>query len=252
MHDDVKRDNRKALPKFALILLGAAVFGGVLGFLAGWLGYSNASDFVVETVDYCLGAVIPWLIPAVSLVLLAAAVWQYRRAKSLFAAWDGEEEESIDLAESRLNWVLLLTTVVMALNFFLLSACQYSMLPYGELVSLAAFLLAIAAIMLIQQKVVDLARRINPEKQGSIYDMKFREKWLDSCDEAEKRQIGQASQRAYRVTSTVSVALWVVLLILDITFQIGVLPSFVVLLLWGVLQVSYILECIRLSKHTLS
>lgn len=40
MHDDVKRDNRKALPKFLLILLGSAVFGGVLGFLTGWMGYS--------------------------------------------------------------------------------------------------------------------------------------------------------------------------------------------------------------------
>ena len=33
----VKRDNRKALPKFFLILLGAAVFGGVAGFAAGWM-----------------------------------------------------------------------------------------------------------------------------------------------------------------------------------------------------------------------
>ena len=37
-NNTVKKDNRKALPKFFLILLGAAVFGGVAGFAAGWLG----------------------------------------------------------------------------------------------------------------------------------------------------------------------------------------------------------------------
>ena len=34
-NNDVKRDNRKALPKYLLILFVAAIFGGVLGFAAG-------------------------------------------------------------------------------------------------------------------------------------------------------------------------------------------------------------------------
>ena len=38
-----------------------------------------------------------------------------------------------------------------------------------------------------------LTRRINPEKQGSVYDTKFFEKWVDSCDESEQRQMGQAA-----------------------------------------------------------
>lgn len=249
MHDDVKKENRKALPKFLLILLGAAAFGGVLGFLSGWMGRSSAADFAAEALDDFLGTVIPWLIPAASLGLLAAAVWQYRRAKRLFEEWDGEEEARIDQAERRLNWVLLLAAVVMVLNFFMLSAFPYSRLPYGALAGAAVFLLMIAAVLVMQQKTVDLTRRMNPEKRGSVYDMNFQKKWLESCDEAERQQIGQASYRACRAAGTACVALWVVLLVLDFTFEIGVLPSFVALLLWGVLQVSYILECIRLSKR---
>lgn len=249
MHDDVKRENRKALPKFALIMLGAAAFGGVLGFLSGWMGRSSAVDFAVEALDYFVSTVIPWLIPAASLVLLAAAVWQYRRAKRLFEEWDGEEEEHIDQAERRLNWVLLLVTATMVLNFFMLSASPYSQLPYGALASAAVFLLIIAAVLVMQQKTVDLTRRMNPEKRGSVYDVNFQKKWLESCDEAEKQQIGQASYRAYRAAGQACVTLWVALLLLDIEFDVGVLPSFVALLLWGILQVSYILECIRLGKR---
>ena len=35
-NNTVKKDNRKALPKYLLILFVAAIFGGVLGFAAGW------------------------------------------------------------------------------------------------------------------------------------------------------------------------------------------------------------------------
>lgn len=247
MCDNVQRENRKTLPKFLLILLGAAVLGGVLGFMAGWMGYSSASDFVVEAVDYLIGAVIPWLIPAASLVLLAAAVWQYWKAKTLFAAWDGDAEEPVDTADMRLNVALLMTSIVMVLNFFLLPASWYIA---GELAPILAdgfFILAMIAIVILQQKVVDLTKRMNPEKRGSVYDLKFRKKWMDSCDEAEQRQIGQAACRAYQIATMTCLVLWVVLLILDIIFDIGLLPVFVVLLLLAVLQVSYILECIRLS-----
>lgn len=248
MHDDVKRDNRKALPKFLLILLGSAVFGGVLGFLTGWMGYS-AGDFAAEAADAFIGRVIPWLVPAVCLALLLAALWQYRRAKGLFAAWDGDAEEPIDRAEDRLNWVLLLSAVALVLDFFLLSASPYSQLPFGALTGVAVFLLIAAAVTLLQQRAVDLTRRMNPEKRGSVYDMHFQKKWLESCDEAERAQIGQASYRAYRVTGMACLVLWVVLIVLDFSFGIGILPSFVVLLLWGILQASYILECIRLGKR---
>lgn len=249
MNDNVKKENRKALPRFALILLGSAVLGGVLGFCAGWMGNSDVSDLVAEMTDNLLGGVILWLVPAVCLALLLAAVWQYRRAKALFAAWDGDAENPIDQAESRLNWVLLFASVAMVLDFFLLTTSSYSQFPFGALIGVGAFLVIAAAIMVIQQKTVDLTRRINPEKQGSVYDVKFQKKWIDSCDEAEKKQIGQASYRAYRVTGNACPVLWVVLLILDFTFGIGVLPASVALLLWGILQVSYILECIRLSKR---
>ena len=100
-----------------------------------------------------------------------------------------------DAAEEKLNWVLLLTTVQMALNFFFF-AVGNRYIPIGNmalLVNVAVFLVVMAVITVLQQKVVDQTRRLNPEKQGSVYDRKFKEKWLASCDEAEQRQIGQAA-----------------------------------------------------------
>lgn len=247
MNDTVKKENRKALPKFLLILLGAAVLGGVLGFLSALLNYSSGADALADGLRYLVGHIVPWAIPALSLVLLIAGVWQYRRAKGLFAAWDGEDEDAMDAAENCLNRALLLTTLIMVLNFFLMAAAAYSENTAGPLPVVGAFVLAMLAVVVLQQKTVDLTKRMNPEKRGSVYDMKFHKKWLDSCDEAERQQIGQAAYHAYQVTSYACLVLWVLLLVGDVVYEFGLLPVFVVTLLWGVLQVSYILECIRQS-----
>ena len=93
-----------------------------------------------------------------------------------------------------------------------------------------------------------LSKEINPEKRGSVYDMKFQERWLESCDEAERRQIGQASYKAYTTLNKFCPYCWGVLFLGNMIFHYGILPSTVVLLVWAVLTVSYTREAIRLSR----
>ena len=116
---------------------------------------------------------------------------------------------------------------------------------------IGSFLLSIALLIVLQQKVVDLTRKLNPEKQGSVYDLKFRKKWLNSCDEAERKQIGQAAYKAYSVLNATCPILWAVLLLLGFVLEISLLPSFLVLLVWGILNLTYIAECIRMNRHSL-
>ena len=51
------------------------------------------------------------------------------------------------------------------------------------------------------------------------------------------------------VGTRVCVFLWVALLILNFVFDFGLLPIAAVLVVWGVMQTAYALECIRLSKR---
>ena len=88
-NNTVKRDNRKALPKYLLILFVAAIFGGVLGFAAGWVGHDNLSEVVATAVADGLTAAAPWALLGTSVVSLALILWLYRAAKALFTGWDG-------------------------------------------------------------------------------------------------------------------------------------------------------------------
>ena len=92
-------------------------------------------------------------------------------------------------------------------------------------------------------------KRQAEEKQVSVYDSKFQKKWYDTCDEAERSQIGQASYQAFQAANRACIALWLVLLLLSYVLPIGLLPMAAVLLIWAVLQVSYILACIRLGAR---
>ena len=249
-NNDVKKDNRKALPKYLLILLAAAVFGGVLGFAAGWVGHDNISEVIATAVAYGLTLAAPWALLATSAVSLVVILWLYRGAKGLFNGWDGGDDDTMDRADEKLNWALLLAAAQLVLDMFFLAVAESGESPLGGIVGLLSFIVSVFLLIVAQQKVVDLTRRMNPEKKGSIYDVRFKEKWFESCDEAEQKQIGQAAYKAFNVMSTACPVLWVALLMLSYAFNFDLLmPVFTVCLLWLLLQVSYCLECIRLGKR---
>ena len=248
-NNTVKRDNRKALPKYLLILFVAAIFGGVLGFAAGWVGHDNLSEAIATAVADGLTAAAPWALLGTSVVSLALILWLYRAAKALFTGWDGEDEAVMDRADEKLNWALLLTAAQMVLDMFFFAVAQ-SAHNMTALWSVLFFLVSIFLLVFAQQKIVDLTRRMNPEKQGSVYDTKFKKKWFESCDEAEQKQIGQAAYKAYNVVSTACPILWAALLMLSFAFNFSpLMPTFIVCFIWLLLQVSYCLEAIRLGRR---
>ena len=249
-NNTVKRDNRKALPKYLLILFVAAIFGGVMGFAAGWVGHDNLSEVIATAVADGLTAAAPWVLLGTSVVSLALILWLYRAAKALFTGWDGEDEAVMDRADEKLNWALLLTASQFVLDMFFFTAAESGASPLGGIMGVLFFLVSVFTLVFAQQKIVDLTRRMNPEKQGSVYDTKFKKKWFESCDEAEQKQIGQAAYKAFNVVSTACPILWLALLVLSYAFNFELLmPTFIVCFIWLLMQVSYCLECIRLGKR---
>ena len=183
------------------------------------------------------------------MVSLALILWLYRGAKALYTDWDGEDETGMDRADEKLNWALLLAAAQFVLDMFFFAAAQ-SAHNMTALWSALFFVVSVFVLVFAQQKLVDLTRKMNPEKQGSIYDTKFRKKWFESCDEAEQKQIGQAAYKAFNVVSSACPILWAALLMLSYAFDFNpLMPTFIVCFIWLLLQVSYCLECIRMGKR---
>lgn len=248
MKDSVKQDNRRALPKFLAVVAASAVLGGIGGFLIAMAAKPEVLEAVRAGLDRTMQMIGPWGIPVSGAALLFPAWLYYRSARNLYGSLEPDTEEGVaEEIQLRTNMSLLLTTLETIFAFFFMAASfQYTYAP----LNVVLFLLSIACVILLEQKVVDLTRRLNPEKKGSVYDLKFRKTWLASCDEAERAQIGQASFRAFQTTTMACVIVYLVLTVMNFMAGIGLLPVLVVLVIFGVFQVSYLLACIRICRRS--
>lgn len=243
-------ENRKALPRFLGTLLVAGIIGGVAGGLSVFIGIWMRGR-TLDSLPLLLQTVSLWALPISAAVLLGMGLHLYRAARCAFRGWDGEDEAVMERAEEQLSWALLWDTLAMILSFFFFTAGTVGLMRediHPSIIVAAEFVLACALEVFLQQKLVDLTKQMNPEKKGSVYDKEFRKVWWESCDENERRQIGQASYKAFTTVTILCPILWGVLFFGNIIFDYGILPATVALVIWAVSQVSYTMEAIRLGR----
>ena len=116
---------------------------------------------------------------------------------------------------------------------------------------LGSMLFSLVVSIILTQKVVNFAKELNPEKQGSVYDINFGKKWLNSSDEAEKFVMYKSSYTSMKATSYTCMGLWLFCLIGMMSFGFGVLPLVMVVVIWLVQTSAYCLQVIYYGKHPL-
>ncbi len=255
-NNEIKQANRKALPKFILIMVICLLVGGLIGFCSAKYGLTTLAGSMKSAGAFFGTYIATWLMLAIAVILPVVCILIYRSAKKLLSSWDGENEEISDAIDRKLSIALWVASVALILSFFLLAASysggfetfenESNILPF--FIGIGSFFAIMAETVVIQQKCVDAAKKINPEKTASVYDTKFQRKWMDSCDEAEKIMIGKCALKAYLATNTVCTVLSMALALCALVFGTGFLPSLVVCLIWIVNQSVYCKEAIRYSK----
>ena len=252
--DEIKEANRKAMPRFLLLVLVGAIVGGIVGFYSAKYDVDRLAGSMKSAGAFFGNYVSSWILLAIAVITPIVVIPVYKKTKRLLLAWDGEDESVCDIAEKKLNTVLLINGIALISAFFLISATYSGGFAMIEkhlnmyVLAIVAFLVILAEGIITQQKVVDIIKIMYPEKTASVYDLKFQKKWVDSCDEAEKIMIGRCAFEAFKVTNSVCGALSVILAISALMFDIGFLPSFVVCLIWLVNQCVYCRAAAKCSK----
>ena len=251
-NDEIKQANRKALPKFIIVVILACLAGGVLGFSVAVFGPDGMAEGLHAAGAAFSRRAAPWLLAVCAVLDPLICLPMYFTSKREAAAWDGEDEAVSDRVERRLSIVLWACSVIFICAMFLLTAAysgggladNFSMAFLG----IAGFIAVMAETIIFQQKLVDLCKRLYPEKQGSVYDVKFKQKWMDSCDEAEKILIGKCAYKAYSATEAACLVLWLVFTLTALFLNTGFLPVLTVCIIWAVSQSVYCYWSIKLSK----
>jgi hypothetical protein len=242
--EEIKKENKKSFKKFIAIIVVAGIFGGFLG------GFSTVLEaHVIEFVGN-----IAKMLPQISCYLMIGGGllfhlfgWSsYLKCKKLKESWDGEEEELPELIDKKMGYAMWGMTVNTILNFFSFSIGLSRGFEGAHLgILLSGFLINIFLIILLQQKMVDLLKELNPEKKGSIYDVKFEKRWMESCDEAQKMQIYHAAWESYRIMNVAYVFAWMITYMANLFFGADIFATVVVAALWMVQSSVYCYKSIK-------
>lgn len=250
-----KKTEKKAVLKFVLLILISAALGAGASMLMGWLTHWDGISF--QGLGDMLGAMVPWVFLFTNLISAIAAMLICHRAKKQIGQWDGEDE-CIEQTEQQLSCGLLLANIMTVVNFFLFSAGievslntklgdQYGVILFPACILI--FILGYVWIFFVNYRVVKLEKQINPEKRGSVFDVKFQKQWLESCDEAEKLMVYRCGFRAYQVGNKVCMGLWLVALFLQLWADTGLFPVLSICVIWFSMVAAYVLASIRLERH---
>ena len=256
-NDEIRQANRKALPKFLLMTLGGVALGAVIGFLSLFgldtLGPDNVAN-ALAGLGTGFAAAAPWLLAVCGAVELVSVLILYRQAKAIVRGWDGEDETVPERAEKPLNLAMWISSMALISAFFLMTASYSSGMAskseaFGMLGGVAAFVVVLAITIMLQQHLVDLTKRLYPEKKVSVYDIKFQKKWFAQCDEAEKAQIGECAWHACNAANSTCMALWLVFTLTALFLDTGVLPVLAVCVIWAVSQSVFCWWANKLGSH---
>lgn len=230
-----------SVAKFLLMMVGCGLIGAFGG--AGILYISDYAGLLGDYVAVFLAQVLPatqWavflVLAAVGLVLAVLGKLAVRRVQK-----DDEDEKSRRSADLLLSCGLALSSANMILIYGLFGVGVA--LPHDRirlaLLGLPVLLVVMAYSTIYQVKAVSLIKKLNPEKNGDPLTFRFQKNWMESCDEAERMIIFQASYKSYRLLGHLMPALWTVTVACSMVLDFGIWPMIIITILWLCHTVSY-------------
>jgi len=258
------KEDKKALKKFIWILLGAFAAGLVIGVGMSALKETLLGSPVQVTFLKILSIAAVYSGYLFTTALLIASMVLYKKSRKEYVAWDEEDEEVLSKIEIKISVVIWFSNLILYGSYFFFAVGIWATEIMGEneawgmdmkglLISLGAVFLHIAyglvAASVIQRKGVNFGKEINPEKKGSVYDMKFQDKWMESCDEAERYTVYKCSFKTFKTMQIVGIVLWLICLLGQMFFGTGVFATIMVTVYLIVQTSVYSVQGIYFAKH---
>lgn len=249
----IKKEDKHALLKFVIIILISLACGLVVGMLMTFAqnNFANLSaNFIKETIII----IAPYANLCLLVVSLITVTTLFKKSRNLFNAWDGEDETVLEKMELNLSYAMWIISLSVILSFFFFALGFWKMGQEEDIIIRDTIIWFISFIVInivnvkAQQKIVNLIKEINPEKEGSVYDAKFQQKWVESCDEAQKLLIYKSAYHSFKAITVTCYSLWVFCIVGAFIWDFGLVPVTLVTIIWIVQTTTYSFESIRLER----
>lgn len=230
-----KKEDKKFFGKFLIILACSFLVGIAAGFGMAFMKDVDAATAITDVVYGFVTVIAPYVSVVFVLVMGTVLLVAYTTSKKRIAAWDGEDEEEYQRIDNLLGNVLSSLNIGTVITYFFFAVGFENITSRSGLADvcyLLGFIAALALIIFGQNVIINLTKEMNPEKKGSVYDVKFIDKWEDSCDEAEKILIYKSAYKTYTMMSHLFIGLWIFCVFGNHVFGFGQMPVTMVSILW--------------------
>lgn len=261
--DRNKKENRKALKVFIPVIIACALIGALVG---GFSSTETAREMAVKLSDVCgtvMYAAAPYMVIIIIISGLAAGLIYYRAAAAIIKNSENEKDEDAQYelyvkADEKISGGIMIVGVseILSLLFFsIMIAYIEAYIEHNASIytaAIAVFVVGNFVRLKIQQIMVDFQKMMNPEKRGSVFDLNFRKKWEESCDEMEKMIIYKSAYNAYKTAMNACGIVFIVLMLCSFIFDYGPVPAAAVGVIWLSIVIAYYREAMRLGKDKIN
>ena len=245
-----QKKEKKSIQIFVIVLIIGLLAGIGAGMFARNMKdvISNLGVIISQSRDL-LSIIVSSVMLLMNMGMAIICFIQCRMLKRQVADWrvEGENEEELDLLEYRMNIPIIITSIGMVINFFLIAMNWRLGISEAELTPIANMMTSLGNAIFCLSFVIEMAVQ-NPEKKGRIFNFNFQKEWLGSCDEAERLVEYKSGFRAYMIGQYVCIGLWLFCIIGQFTFDIGIMPIICLTIVWLTLVCTFLFEHLRLEK----
>ncbi|MDO4306501.1 MAG: DUF3169 family protein [Eubacteriales bacterium] len=242
--------------KMGLILIACVLAGAALGILIVTVNLDGVGGGMAQIVTLVRRGIFP-----LTLILLlgntAVGEVTLRKMHTLgnrLSEAEDEEGDYLEFAMERLSAVATVGNTVFTALATLVLSTGYSMEYIADTDgNEGSFLLAAMVLYIILMiyggywsvRYVKYLQKICPEKYGDPTSLKFQEQWLQSCDEAEREIIYQASYKSYLTTTKFTALLLIISMLCHLIWDTGIMAVLMVCLMQLVMTISYCRACVK-------
>lgn len=222
--------------------------GIVLGFALIFIEDFNLS---ISSIKPTIVSVAPYILLIYIIVMIAAICILVSKSKKLL---EQENDDLYDVIDKKLSKSMVLINALLLGGFILFGLSFYNIKESSMSLIVTTLIVIVQVISLFfcaeeQNKIVKMVIKLNPEKKGNIYDSKFQQDWLKSCDELERQIIYEACFNLYSLMNKVISSLLIAIIVLGMVFDFGLLPLLIVGFLYSVLVFGYLYYTNKLEKN---
>lgn len=259
--EQINREDSRAGKKFLVVLLVSMVLGGILGGSTMQVSdYMNQEGMgFTELLQWLTQGTVraaQYVLVVSNIIMFPVIILRLKKHVKAAKAWDGEDERLIEEIESRLladDFIICLQMMITLISY----GIGFYRFPFQEhlnwkhvMILMAFFLVSLLYLLLSQRIVINMRKVMNPEKRGSVFDLKFDKKWWESSDEAERQSCGLSAYQTYQIMGKVYAGLLVVFMLAGFVFEVGILPLLTAGGLWIAHTVIYLVQRMKLRKKS--